>query len=475
MKLVKRMVVGAAVAMTAVGLAFANPMLGSGTAAEPGIKAKEPESMTSRTTQGLFGNDVDDFMNVNEYQNVMPKNVFGYLGYGEEGKDALEFGLARQFKGFYLGGWFTGRMNSWKITNTKDDGSATKADNTVTQHSGGIGEAYGKVLFGINNMGIMANFAFKPTAANKYTDDRKDKKQITDNHFDLMASVKFGINLADNSGKVYKTWAEVGLNSKLDRHEVKKNGSLDDMTDSSVYKLMVNGGTSFDIYKANDITQTIDLALNTGWSFYPTKYGKDKTQTGPFKMDIKLNPAWTLAYEPEDSKFAVKTKIGLTGDVTYYQDYDKKTESGTTSYHSRNFVTSLSFKPSFAIGAIYKVIPGKFQFNSGLSFNNDTTSSELSWSHTATKRRNASSGSHESNKDETILGFKSVEGKIMKLSSGFTWTPFENIMIDARWEILDKKLFDKKFQTKSDLAANIWETVGKVIFEQVMFLVSVKL
>ena len=63
----------------------------------------------------------------------------------------------------------------------------------------------------------------------------------------------------------------------------------------------------------------------------------------------------------------------------------------------------------------------------------------------------------------------------MKLNSGFTWTPFESIMIDARWEILDEKIFKKKFQTDSGLAANIWETVGKVVFEQVKFLVSVKL
>lgn len=30
-------------------------------------------SMTSYSTQNLFGTDVDDFMNVNEWQNVQPK------------------------------------------------------------------------------------------------------------------------------------------------------------------------------------------------------------------------------------------------------------------------------------------------------------------------------------------------------------------------------------------------------------------
>ena len=39
-------------------------------------------SMTSHSTQELFGTDVDDFMNVNEWQNVQPQNIFGFLGYG---------------------------------------------------------------------------------------------------------------------------------------------------------------------------------------------------------------------------------------------------------------------------------------------------------------------------------------------------------------------------------------------------------
>lgn len=71
-------------------------------------------SMTSYSTQNLFGTDVDDFMNVNEWQNVQPKNIFGFLGYGKTGKGSINLGLAHQFKPFYLGTYFEGQLNGWE-------------------------------------------------------------------------------------------------------------------------------------------------------------------------------------------------------------------------------------------------------------------------------------------------------------------------------------------------------------------------
>ena len=96
MKLVKKIVMGAAVAITAAGLAVAqsSPMP---------LEATEdlsPQSMTSISTAELFGNDVDDFMNVNEYQNVEPEHLFGYLGFGKTGSGTVQLGLAHQFNKF---------------------------------------------------------------------------------------------------------------------------------------------------------------------------------------------------------------------------------------------------------------------------------------------------------------------------------------------------------------------------------------
>lgn len=189
MKLVKKIVMGAAVAITAAGLAVAEDAALPSFTGVPTLPARvsaledmEPKSMTSISTAELFGNDVDDFMNVNEYQNVQPEHLFGYLGYGKKGSDEygagkINFGLAHQFNKFYLAGWFGGQINKWTVENKKNDKTGMKKDETTTAH-GDKNAAYGKVLFGINNMGILANFAFQPNKNNNnYVDDKKGKKK----------------------------------------------------------------------------------------------------------------------------------------------------------------------------------------------------------------------------------------------------------------------------------------------------------
>ena len=73
-----------------------------------------PTSMTNESTRGLFGTDVDDYLDVNEWSNVKPEKLFGFLSYGKSGTDKLNFGLAGPVAGkFYLSGFFGGQLNSW--------------------------------------------------------------------------------------------------------------------------------------------------------------------------------------------------------------------------------------------------------------------------------------------------------------------------------------------------------------------------
>ncbi len=86
-------------------------------------------------------------------------------------------------------------------------------------------------------------------------------------------------------------------------------------------------------------------------------------------MNIGLTPAWTLAYEPEESKIAVKTKAKLAANVHYSQGYDKLTSDGNTLYaRRRKYDTALSFTPELAVGIVYKVSPSKFSINAGGKF-----------------------------------------------------------------------------------------------------------
>lgn len=72
-----------------------------------------PKSMTNESTKELFGTDVDDYLDVNEWSNIKPEKVFGFLSYGKDGNDKLNFGLAGPVAGkFYLSGFFGGQLNS---------------------------------------------------------------------------------------------------------------------------------------------------------------------------------------------------------------------------------------------------------------------------------------------------------------------------------------------------------------------------
>ncbi|MGP1459807.1 MAG: TDE2508 family outer membrane beta-barrel protein [Treponema sp.] len=457
MKLVKKIALGAAVGMTAAGLAFADDAgVPSGmTLAAAAADGMEPQSMLFHSTAELFGNDVDDFMNVNEYHNVQPEKIFGYLSYGDDGKSAINFGLAHQFNQFYLAGWFGGRLNEWSITKTNKESSSQ--DDTVLQHDS-TGAVYGKILFGIGNMGIMANFAFKPESGNSYSDNRNNKTKTTNNKFNLNTSVKFGINL-DAGGKLYKTWAELGVNSRIAKDEMKTNGELTTFKDGSIYQLNVNGGTSFDVYEANDITQTIDLELDTAWDFYATKYGETSSgkqeQNGAFNMEVAFKPAWTLAYEPEDSKFGFKTKVGLDNIVKYRQDYDKDIGASTMYNNSRKYYTEYELTPSLAVGAIYKVVPEKFQFNGGGTFAVSTGR----WTTDKTEIRNSADGRVLQTDEIGKWEVKNGTGKL-GLKSGFTWTPSEKVTIDAYWNVLE---------------ASLGGNISSVFSKNFGFLVAVKL
>jgi hypothetical protein len=73
-----------------------------------------PVSNTKNASAGLFGNDVDNFMNYFGFSGASFDNWFGYAGYqntvGAGGGSRFSLGLARHLGGFYLGAWYNGNI-----------------------------------------------------------------------------------------------------------------------------------------------------------------------------------------------------------------------------------------------------------------------------------------------------------------------------------------------------------------------------
>lgn len=450
MKLLKNILL--AVAFTAAGAAFAQ------------------QSMTNMSTAELFGTDVDDFMDVNEYHNVQPENVFAYLSYGKDTSDnKLNIGAAHQFKKFYLGGWFGGQLNGWSSTTSLDkDKKAT----LTNQHSSGE-LANGKLLFGINNMGILADVKFTPKTTNKYLNNGTTKKEETYNMFNLVTDLKFGINLNGKNDRVYKNWVLLGLDSNVDRKVIKTDGKIansTDKTDNSVYKLKLGAGTAFDFLEKDAVTHTVGMGLNTSWYIYANQTGEKEYKRGQFKGVMALDPNWTITYEP-NSRFALKTKVGLTGNIDFDVGIDYTDNNGTKTYANRTYTTKLDFVPSLALGATYKVLPEKFSFNAGFAFDVP----KFGWIFSKTDTRNSSSGSVESSISSVNFHFDSATGKAASYS-GFTWIPIKNVTVDANWNLFGDLFESGRLGSKIDgQSGSVWDNVNKLLFHKFAFIVSVKL
>ena len=430
-------------------------------------------SMTSYSTQNLFGTDVDDFMNVNEWQNVQPKNIFGFLGYGKTGKGSINLGLAHQFKPFYLGTYFEGQLNGWE--------KKKEANGNITTYipAGTASKSNGKLLFGFGNIGIMTDVSYKPDQNKKTEWTEATKTKQTDNLFNLDFNLIAGINLNSNN-KLFKISAKLGLESDVGKKTTKVDSKLTKFEDKSKYNLVINAGFSHDFSSKDGITQTVLADLDTKWGIWPTKRevnvvgGVTTTdyKYGELKDILRLTPKYRIAYEPE-GKFAFKAEAGLGIGFDFENDYNYTrtvVSSGgdTKAYNAaRTYKTTLSLQPELKAAFVYAPV-SKFKLNFGLGFNVPS----VNWAFEKTETREAS-GNVTNTAKGNILKFNTNDGKF-SADSGFTWLITENVIFDANWNIINNLMdtFSTKL-TEGD-GINFWNTVNKLVVHNIKFALSVK-
>ena len=448
---------------------------------------KSPASMTNGSTHGLFGTDVDDYLDVNEWSNVKPEKVFGFLSYGWMGTNEIKFGLAGQVADkFYLGGFLEGEGYSW--TSEKDTKKKGKDKNTTTTRTSSTTGVSGSLLFGFNNIGVMGSLTYTPTDTTKNftTSDTVNKTKNIYNKFNLEVGLKAGMNIKGPNDMLFKTSAELALTSNVDNWRIESTGSSKwhQMKNDNTHTLLLNGGVSFDFAHNGSVTQGASFGLNTAWKIYPTlteENTKGKTATKVYgKLDdtIALDSAWQLTYEPEESKVVLKAKVGLP--IAFHfnnnYDYEKKTDSSgeKKQYNiSRIYTTDIGFKPTVSVGLTYAPV-SKFRLNLGAKFNAPT----FGWQITTTKTRdsNGKLTSDDSVDKKVVWQFNNNNSGKIEVGTGFTWLISQNITFDAYWN-LGKDLLNNNFRVTLSGAGTdtIWTTLNKLVAHDIGFLLSVKL
>ena len=430
-------------------------------------------SMTSYSTQNLFGTDVDDFMNVNEWQNVQPKNIFGFLGYGKTGKGSINLGLAHQFKPFYLGTYFEGQLNGWE--------KKKEANGNITTYipAGTASKSNGKLLFGFGNIGVMTDVSYKPDANKKTTWTEATKTKQIDDLFKLDFNLIAGINLNSNN-KLFKISAKLGLESNVGKKTTKVDSKVTTFTDDSKYDLVINAGFSHDFSSKDGITQTVLADLDTKWGIWPTKRevnvvgGVTTTdyKYGELKDILRLTPKYRIAYEPE-GKFAFKAEAGLGIGFDFENDYNYTrtvVSSGgdTKAYNAaRTYKTTLSLQPELKAAFVYAPV-SKFKLNFGLGFNVPS----VNWAFEKTETRDAS-GNVTNTAKGNILTFNTNDGKF-SADSGFTWLITENVIFDANWNIINNLMDTFSTNLTEGAGTNFWNTVNQLVVHNIKFALSVK-
>lgn len=444
----------------------------------------DPKSMTNESSKGLFGTDVDDYLDVNEWSNVQPTKVFGFLSYGKSGVGEINTGFAAPIGKFYLGAFFGGQLNDWESevgtrTGAKQGNGSFSASRTKTTN-----KASGSVLFGFNNIGILGNITYIPGAGNS-TDKHKTLAglEMINNRYTLDVAVKAGFNVTGPKDILFKTSAEVGITSKVNKARVVNKTISPDtyaMANANEHDLHINGGVYFDFAHNGPVTQGASFSLNTDWTIYPTHVGRTKAagttvdsyMYGRWHDAITLEPSWQITYEPEGSKVALKAKVGVPIEFDTKIGFNYTKTDGKKAYNTaRAHTTTIDFKPELKAGLTYAPI-AKIRFNVGAQVNIP----KFGWTITKTQHRKADDGKVDPDKGGTVRSygyhFDTADGKI-KLASGFTWFITQNVTFDANWDITDNLLAG--FNHKLSNTDPLFTTINKLLVHKVGFMLSVKL
>lgn len=387
------------------------------------------QSMTSISTQEQFGNDVDNFMDVNSWQQVNPEKAFLYGGFGASGSDSLELGFAKQFPALYFGTYVRGGLPTWTINK-----STSKKNTTVTN------SLQSQFLFGFGNMGIKTGIYFYPSNLS-HTKDSDAKTENWNNNYTLQANLDFGINLGDS--QIYAVNAGLSVWNKIDMKKVKTDGKLSAWGNKSEHALFLRGGVETDYANSDGITKTWGLSLESKIGIFPSKTSYDNTtekytyQKGRSDFNIFISPKWALQYETTDSKFGVKfTTSAITG-IQAKKDYDYDKFDSKKSYNtSRKTDVTYSVRPEFNLGLYF--IPtsekndGKVKLNAGVGL----TCPSMEVKTHKTEDRDANTGKVEkTTKNTTTTLDGSMDGNV---SFGLSWFITDAVTFDASCDIFNK-------------------------------------
>lgn len=403
------------------------------------VAAGAQESKTSASTAGIFGNDVDDYMDVNDWAGVNPEKLFGFLGVETDmqGEGAYDIGFAKKFGSAYWGTYFAGDIGDYTAKSTETDDGTTKVTNSA--QSDITAWQFDNIL-GVGALGIKFGFKYfdndssttKP-ASGASTETKNKAWQISGEagfakdkltpHFGLAFAYNF-----DDKAFCERDWTKVSRGSKITTDNKSTNTTINS------FKLF--GGTGIDLSKNEQTSHVVDLDATLSFAIP----GDDKENESV--RCFELLPYYTVKYNASE-KLALGAKFGLPLDVGFG---DK---------------TIFGFAPKVSGALTYK-LKEKFTVNAGIELG------IISFSYISEKNAN--------DKKESTSQFNSDDGKVT-FTTGFNYAFTETVNFDFNWNII-AGIFGEDFETdfNTDKTADgFWGNMNLIFQSQIGFIVIVKL
>jgi len=366
-------------------------------------------SNTAKSTAGVFGNDIDNFMSTTDYGSVEFDKGFVFLGL--DSNTDLDLGYAARLGSFYLGTWYEGSILDGSSTDTItietepnvidfvviDESKTTTQtlnDTTNTKNKGAV-------LFGIANMGfklgVEQNATVKKTTVSPILKEEYiastgtyTKTEYTDTDFysgKVKPYLDFGMNL-DLGSMLLKPRAGFGVEFYSFKTGDTKNvtvstkGSklnLDQNTQIYSYiGLNPSLGASLVLPKDNGSVAVFSLGYGLNLPIYTTKY-TDKTGSDASAKGVVTNNTYTVTTTETLSENTVTTKWNST--------IDEKSAVSNNIYLGAKY----TFKPTDRLSLGYG---GNLRFEI-----DNTTSSETTYDYketvTASKKQDPAESSTE--------------------------------------------------------------------------------
>lgn len=267
----------------------------------PSVPLVSPESQS-----GLVGY-VDDYMDVNFWQDVEFDKIFAHLGYN----GGFNTGVATNFNDVYAGFFFSGNFLDFMSR-----GETHRAYSQSHVESAGARSLQLSSLIGFGNVGIRPSIFLNSVKSNSnyqgsYTDNKTGNvDEYYSSDFEVYPELRAGFN-ADVSGFGLTPHAYFGVDFKLNKN--KKDIFGDEITDNSRTWIMLGFGSGFDFPVRDGSAFAMSLDADFDFAFATKKNSSLELDTDS-KTGISLG--WTGEFFPTD-KVSIKLKASLPVDFLF--------------------------------------------------------------------------------------------------------------------------------------------------------------